>query len=126
MILLAPLFIAFLIIGFFVILPKHIKENGFKRFWPRRKGKAYPLDEPDFRIWSKDTVYDGEKEKIGISEFNEKYHKNLTLDDVYGNGYTDSITPEEYLDCKVQIPNKYGREANMPDYPYRKAAEALA
>lgn len=126
MIVLAPLIVAILIIGFFVILAKHIKENGFKRFWPRRKGKAYPLDEAELRYIPKDAVHDGEKEIIPLTDFNRKYHKNLTLDDVYGKGYTDSITQQEYLNCIIQIPNKYGLEANMPDYPYTKAAEALA
>lgn len=69
MIVLSPLVIAFAVIVFICILPKHIKENGFRRFWPRRKGKAYPLDKSDFNYWSKDTVYDGEKDKMTLSEF---------------------------------------------------------
>lgn len=126
MIVLSPLVIAFAVIVFICILPKHIKENGFRRFWPRRKGKAYPLDKSDFNYWSKDTVYDGEKDKMTLSEFNKKYNKTLTLDDVYGSGYTESITPEEYLECNCMIPNLYGREANLPGYTYTNTAEALA
>ena len=97
-----------------------------QKILPKRKGHAYPLSEDDLKYWSKDTVYDGEKDKISITDFNKKYHKNLTLDDVYGKGFINSITSEEYLECKVIIPDKYGLEKNMPNYEYTRVTKEFA
>ena len=104
MVFLSPLVIASLLIIFLCILPKHIKENGFHNILPRRKSKAYPLDKDDFRVWPKDIVAAG-SEKMSIVDYNKKYEKSVALDDIYGQGYSESLTPEEIFECKVLIPN---------------------
>ena len=125
MVFLSPLVIASLLIIFLCILPKHIKENGFHNILPRRKRKAYPLDKDDFRFWPKDMVAAG-SEKMSIVDYNKKYEKSVALDDIYGQGYSDSLTPEEIFECKVLIPKKFGLEPNMPDYIYKTVAIAFA
>ena len=125
MVFLSPLVIASLLIIFLCILPKHIKENGFHNILPRRKSKAYPLDKDDFRVWPKDIVAAG-SEKMSIVDYNKKYEKSVALDDIYGQGYSESLTPEEIFECKVLIPKKFGLEPNMPDYIYKTVAIAFA
>ena len=125
MVLFSPLVIVIFVLIFLCIIPKHIKENGFKNFFPHRKGKAYPLNKSDFRGWSKDTILDGDK-KVSIDEFNKAHNTSLTLDDVYGRGFMDSMTPEEVYECKTYIPGKFGLEPNMPNYIYKSAAIAFA
>lgn len=125
MVILSPLVIVTLLIIMLCILPGHVKEHGFHDILPRKKDKAYPLDKDDFKYWPKDTILAG-AEKMTISEFNKKNGKNLSLDDVYGSGYTDSLTPEEVFKCKTLIPNKYGLEPYMPDYFYKEVAIAFA
>ena len=98
MVILSPLVIASLLFIFLCILPKHIKENGFQNILPRRKSKAYPLDKDDFRFWPKDTIAAG-TEKMSIVDYNKKYGKSVTLDDIYGQGYSESLTPEEIFEC---------------------------
>lgn len=124
-VLLAPLMIVILIIGFIVIAIDHVIKHGFHDILPRRKSKAYPLDEADFKVWPKDTVQCGD-EKMCITEYNKRFGKQLTLDDVYGNGYTESLTPEEIFECKAFIPLKYGKETNLPQYIYTDVAVAFA
>lgn len=124
-VLFAPFMLVILIIGFLVIAIDHIIKHGFHDILPRRKNKAYPLDESDFKMWPKDTIQCG-SEKMGITEYNRKYGKQLTLDDVYGAGYMDSLTPEEIFECKTFIPFKYGKEPNMPQYIYTDVAVGFA
>lgn len=78
-VLLAPLMIVILIIGFIVIAIDHVIKHGFHDILPRRKSKAYPLDEADFKVWPKDTVQCGD-EKMCITEYNKRFGKQLTLD----------------------------------------------
>ncbi|MCM1142312.1 MAG: hypothetical protein NC453_27390, partial [Muribaculum sp.] len=127
MIVFAPLVVIFGIFYIlFGILPQHIRENGFHNFLPRKKGKAYPISESQSKYLSKDFVCDGEKDTLPISEFNTKYGKNLSLDDVYGQGYTDALTPEQLYDCKSFFPNRYSLQSNLPDYEYTKVSIAFA
>lgn len=114
----APLVLVVMIIGAIVISIDHIIKHGFHDILPRRKGKAYPMDKSDFHIWGKDYVLDG-NDKIQIDEYNKKYNTTLTLDDVYGNGFMEKMTPEEVYKCKTFIPGKYGLEPNMPEYQYK-------
>lgn len=123
-IILAPLFLIFGIGYALWLLIGHIRKNGFHNLLPGKKGKAYPLDEDDFKYWAKDYVLDGE-EKLRIDEFNKKYNKSLSLDDVYGDGYISRLTPEEIFDCKTYFPHRFGLQPNMPDTPYTTAAIAL-
>lgn len=125
MVILSPLVLAAMAVILLCILPGHIKKNGFHSILPRRKGKAYPLDAEDFEFWPKDTILSGDG-KMSIGEFNQKFGKNLSLDDVYGHGYVAALTPEEVFECKSILPSKYGLEPNMPDSAYKNAAIALA
>lgn len=124
-VLFAPAMIVLLVIGAIVLTIDHICKHGFHDVLPRRKSTAYPLDKNDFRSWPKDTVAAG-TEKMSIVDYNKKYGKSLTLDDVYGQGYSESLTPEEIFECKVSIPQKFGLEPNMPDYIYKTVAIAFA
>lgn len=121
----APVMVVVLIVGTIFLCIDHIVKHGFHNILPRRKGKAYPLDKSDFSIWGKDYVLDG-NDKVRIDDFNEKYNKALTLDDVYGTGFIDNMTPEEVYKCKTFIPGKYGLEPNMPEYQYKDIAIAFA
>lgn len=115
-------FVLIFAIGYIIwIFIDHIRKNGFHNMLPRKKGKAYPLDDDDFKYWAKDYVLDGE-DKIRIDEFNSKYKKSLSLDDVYGEGYISGLTPEEIYECKTYFPHRYGLQPNMPDTPYTTAA----
>lgn len=105
------------IVGIISIIDLLIK-HGPMGVLPRRKSKAYPLDKEDFRFWSKDTIVAG-TEKMSIVDYNKKYGKSITLDDVYGQGYSESLTPEDIFECKLFIPKKFGLEPNMPDYIYK-------
>lgn len=124
-VLFAPIMIAICIIGVIVLCIEHIMKYGFHNILPRRKGKAYPLDKSDFSIWGKDYVLDG-NDKIQIDDFNEKYNKALSLDDVYGKGFVENMTPEEVYKCKAFIPGKYGLEPKIPKYIYKDIAIAFA
>lgn len=121
MLVLAPLM---LIVGIVSIIDQLIK-HGPNGVLPHRKGKAYPLDKPNFKYWPKDTILDGDK-KISIDEFNKTYNTSLTLDDVYGKGFMESLTPENVFECKTFIPDKFGLEPNIPNYIYKSAAIAFA
>lgn len=125
MVLLSPLAFVILLIIFLCILSKHIKESGFHNILPHKKDKVYSLDKDDSRFWSKDTIVVG-TEKMSIVDYNNKYGKSITLDDVYGAGYSESLTPEEMFKCKVFIPKKFGIEPNMPDYIYKTVSIAFA
>lgn len=81
MLLAAPITIAVLIIGAIVVSIDHICKHGFHDILPRKKSKAYPLSKDDFKYWSKVTII-ACSEKMNISEFNVKYGKNLSLDDI--------------------------------------------
>lgn len=118
---LAPIMTIVGIISIIDLLIKH----GPMGVLPRRKSKAYPLDKEDFRFWSKDTILAG-TEKMSIVDYNKKYGKSITLDDVYGQGYSESLTPEDIFECKVFIPKKFGLEPNMPDYIYKTISIAFA
>ena len=124
-VLFAPAMIVLLVIGAIVLIIDHICKHGFHDILPRQKSKAYPLDREDFRFWSKDTIMAG-TEKMSIVDYNEKYGKSITLDDVYGQGYSESLTPEDLFNCKVFIPKKFGLEPNMPDYIYKTISIAFA
>lgn len=63
---------------------------------------------------------------MSIVDYNKKYGKSVTLDDIYGQGYSESLTSEEIFECKVSIPKKFGLEPNMPDYIYKTVAIAFA
>ena len=121
----APVMVVVLIVGTIFLCIDHIVKHGFHNIFPRRKGKAYPLDQSDFSIWGKDYVLDG-NDKIQIDDFNEKYNKALSLDDVYGKGFIENMTPEEVYKCKTFIPGKYGLEPNIPKYIYKDIAIAFA
>lgn len=121
----APVMIVLLVIGAIVLLIDHVCKHGFHDILPRRKSKAYPLDKADFRFWPKDTIVAG-TDKMSIVDYNKKYGKSITLDEVYGQGYSESLTPEEIFECKVSIPKKFGLEPNMPDYIYKTVAIAFA
>lgn len=120
-----PLTIVALIIGVFVILIDHIIKHGFHNLLPKRKGTARPLKAEDFKYWPKDTVLSG-SDKMSIDEFNAKFNKNLRLDDVYGQAYESSLTPEEIFNCKSLIEGRVGVEPNMPDSEYKTIAIAFA
>lgn len=124
-VLFAPLMIVFLVIGAIVLIIDHICKHGFHDILPRRKSKAYPLDKEDFNFWSKDTIMAG-TEKMSIVDYNKKFGKSITLDDVYGQGYSESLTPKDIFNCKVLIPKKFGLEPNMPDYIYKTISIAFA
>lgn len=124
-VLFAPVMIVFLVIGAIVLIIDHICKHGFHDILPRRKSKAYPLDKEDFNFWSKDTIMAG-NEKMSIVDYNMKFGKSITLDDVYGQGYSESLTPEDIFNCKVLIPKKFGIEPNMPDYIYKTISIAFA
>lgn len=121
----APVVMVVMIIGAIVLAIDHIIKHGFHNVLPRRKGKAYPMDKSDFRIWGKDYVLDGD-DKTQIDEFNKKYNTSLTLDDVYGKGFIENMTPEEVYKCKTFISGKYGLEPNMPETEYKEIATAFA
>lgn len=124
-VLFAPTMIVLLVIGAIVLTIDHICKHRFHDILPRRKSKAYPLDKNDFRSWPKDTIAAG-TEKMSIIDYNKKYEKSVALDDIYGQGYSESLTPEEIFECKVSIPKKFGLEPNMPDYIYKTVAIAFA
>ena len=124
LILLAPLLVLIALGYLIYILPPHIKQNGFKNFY-HRKNKAYPLDEDDFKYWAKDTVLVNDQ-KMSIDEFNKKTGKTVTLDDVYGHGYIDSLTEEDIYHCKSQFDGRFGLQPNMPDSVYKSVSIALA
>lgn len=124
-VLFAPAMIVLLVIGAIVLIIDHICKHGFHDVLPRRKSKAYPLDKEDINFWSKDTIMSG-NEKMSIVDYNQKFGKSITLDDVYGQGYSESLTPEDIFNCKVLIPKKFGLEPNMPDYIYKTIAIAFA
>ncbi len=112
------------VVGIVSVIDQLIKQ-GPKGILPRRKSKAYPLDREDFRFWPKDTIMAG-AEKMSIVDYNKKFGKSITLDDVYGQGYSESLTPEDIFNCKVLIPKKFGIEPNMPDYIYKTISIAFA
>ena len=85
-VLFAPAMIVLIVIGAIVLTIDHICKHGFHDILPRQKSKAYPLDREDFRFWSKDTIMAG-TEKMSIVDYNKKYGKSITLDDVYGQGH---------------------------------------
>lgn len=124
-VLFAPAMIVLLVIGAIVLTIDHICKHGFHDVLPRRKSRAYPLDKNDFRSWPKDTIAAG-TEKMSIVDYNKKYGKSITLDDIYGQGYSESLTPEEIFECKVSIPHKFGLEPDMPDYIYKTVAISFA
>lgn len=101
----APIVFVIMVVGAICIFVDHIIKHGFHNVLPRKKNKAYPLDKDDFKYWPKDTILCG-NDKMNITDFNKKFGKNLSLDDVYGKGYIDSLSPEEYYLCKVFIPGK--------------------
>lgn len=92
-------------------------------FLPRRKIMVYPLDNDEFL--PKDIIMAG-SDMMCITDYNTKYGKSITLNDVYGTGYTESLTPEELFECEVFVPRKYGLEPYMPDYIYKRIAIAFA
>ena len=112
------------VVGLVSVIDQLIKQ-GPKGILPRRKSKAYPLDREDFRFWPKDTIMAG-AEKMSIVDYNKKFGKSITLDDVYGQGYSESLTPEDIFNCKVLIPKKFGIEPNIPDYIYKTISIAFA
>lgn len=120
-IVLAPIM---MIVGVISIIDQ-LRKNGLKGTLPRSKSKAYPLEQDDFRYWPKDTVI-SDDHKISLDEYNRKLNKSLTLDDVYGEGYSASLTPEEVFECKTYIPGKYGLQPNMPESCYKEVAIAFA
>lgn len=124
-VLFAPVMIVLLVIGAIVVFIDHVCKHGVHDIIPRRKSKAYPLNKDDFRFWPKDTIMAG-TDKMSIVDYNKKYGRSITLDEVYGHGYSESLTPEEIFECKVSIRKKFGLEPNMPDYIYKTVAIAFA
>ena len=49
----------------------------------------------------KDCVLDEDNNTISLAEYNFKHGTEYTLDDVYGKGYTDSLTDEEKADMPM-------------------------
>ena len=122
---LGPLTIIVLFVGVIVISIDHIIKHGFHDLLPKRKGNAHPLKADDFKYWPKDTILSG-SDKMTIDEFNVKFNKNIRLDDVYGQAYESSLTPEEIFNCKSRIDGRIGVEPNMPDSEYKAIAIAFA
>lgn len=123
----APIFTVFGIIDVLFIIPyQQLKEKGIIHMFSKRKGKPYPLDKTDFKFYPKDIVLDGEKDKVSIDEFNKKYGTSYTLDDIYGQGYTASLSPEDIQECKSFFANRYSVQHNLPEYEYTKVAIAFA
>ena len=122
---LGPLTIIVLIIGAIVISIDHIIKHGFHDLLPKRKGGVRPLKTDDFKYWPKDTILSG-SDKMAIDEYNAKFGKNLRLDDVYGQAYESSLTPEEIFNCKSRIDGRIGFEPNMPRSEYKAIAIAFA
>lgn len=122
---LGPLTIIVLFVGVIVISIDHIIKYGFHDLLPKRKGKAHPLKADDFKYWPKDTILSG-SDKMTIDEFNVKFNKNIRLDDVYGQAYESSLTPEEIFNCKSRIDGRIGVEPNMPDSEYKAITIAFA
>jgi len=40
---------------------------------------------------------------MSIDQYNAKFNKSLTLDDVYGKGYIARLTAEEVFECESNI-----------------------
>lgn len=109
---------------------------------PRKKGEPYPLYamQKDIEcslqrylggiVWlmneyPKDYVL-VDNEPMSIKDYNEKYGRKLSLDEVYGAGYTDTLTPEDIFKCESDIPHRYGVQPGIPDYPGTSVALAFA
>lgn len=119
-----PLTIVALIIGVFVISIDHIIKHGFNDLLPKRNGTAHPLKIEDFKYWPKDTVLSG-SDKMAIDEFNDKFNKNLRLDDIYGQAYESSLTPEEIFNCKSRIEGRVGVEPKYARFRIQNYSDSI-
>ena len=91
------------------------------------KNRPRPLPKKLKKFMKKDCVLDENNSTISIAEYNYKHGTEYTLDDVYGKGYTDSLTEEEKADITTES-SKYGVleiQENIPNSPYTEAAKAL-
>lgn len=75
----------------------------------------------------KDCVLDKDDRTVSLAEYNYKHGTEYTLDDVYGKGYTNSLTEEEKTDITTEA-GKYGVleiQENIPETPFTEAAKSL-
>jgi hypothetical protein len=123
------LFSPFVILGaiLYIIAEQIINLSWNKGFKPIVKMTSRPhrLNSEDFDIWSKDTIRVRDK-KMSIDQYNAKFNKSLTLDDVYGKGYIARLTAEEVFECESNIVGRYGVQPALPESDYKKAAIAMA
>lgn len=91
------------------------------------KNRPKPIPKSKRKFVRKDCVLDENNTIISIPEYNYKHGTEYTLDDVYGKGYTESLSEE----LKVRITEestKFGVldiQDNIPITPFTNAAIAL-
>ena len=89
------------------------------------KNGPRPVDKRKSQYFKKDTVLDANMTTMSLSEYNYKYNKSYTLYDIYGKGYTDSLSKEELDDIKK---NEYGIitiQEEIPEDQYTSFAKNL-
>lgn len=114
--LLSPLATPFLL----VFLPYKVCQNLYYKNRPK------PIPKSKRKLVRKDCVLD-KNYVISISKYNYQHGTQYTLDDVYGKGYTESLSDDEKAAITTES-SKYGVleiQENIPNSPYTEAAKAL-
>ena len=91
------------------------------------KNRPRPLPKKLKEYMKKDCVLDENNSTVSIAEYNYKHGTEYTLDDVYGKGYTDSLTDGEKVAITTES-TKYGLldiQENIPNSLYTEAAKSL-
>lgn len=89
------------------------------------KNRPRPVDKRKRQYFKKDTVLDANNNTMSLSEYNYKYNKSFTLDDVYGKGYTDSLSKEELDDIKKYEFGIITIQEEIPEDQYTSFAKIL-
>lgn len=95
-----------------------------KRYY---KNRPRPLSKEQKKYLKNDCVLDENNSTMSIAEYNYKHGTEYTLDDVYGKGYTESLSDDEKVAITTES-TKYGLldiQENIPNSPYTEAAIAL-
>lgn len=91
------------------------------------KNRPRPVPKKFKKFARKDCVLDESNSIMSISKYNYTHGTEYTLDDVYGKGYTDSLSEEERVDIVAES-DSYGVldiQENIPESEYTKAASFL-
>ena len=106
------------------ILLVFLPYKGCQNLYYRNRPK--PIPKSKRKLVRKDCVLD-KNYVVSISKYNYQHGTKYTLDDVYGKGYTESLSDDEKAAITTES-TKYGSleiQENIPNSPYTEAAKAL-